>query len=116
MTIGEYLKNLRLEARLSAREAAKKLGVSYTRLQEVESGISRTTGKATMPSVDFLIKAASGYGQPLPLLLEMAGLAPKSQDEVKEAELIGVFRRLSPKSQDLAIAVLRAIKAQETEY
>lgn len=111
--IGEYLRGLREQKGWSAREAARRLGTSQTRLQEVESGFSRTTGKTTMPSVDVLLKAASGYGQPLPLLMELAGLAPKSPEEIKEAELTGIFRKLSPQGQDLAVAILRTLEAQE---
>lgn len=115
MSIGEHLKKLRLERGLSAREAAKRIGISYTRLQELESGISRTTGKPTSPSTDLLIKIAKGYHQPIPLLLEMAGLSPVSQDQHQEAELIKVFRELSPKGRELALALIQTVEAQEKQ-
>lgn len=113
MSIGEYLKKLRQERNLSAREAAKRIGISYTRLQELEMGISRTTGKATSPTTDLLIKIARGYDQPLSLLLEMAGLAPVSPDQEQEAELIQIFRTLSDQGRDLSIALIRSVKDQE---
>lgn len=115
MSIGEYLKKLRQERNLSAREAAKRIGISYTRLQELEMGTSRTTGKATSPSTDVLIKIAKGYDQPLPLLLEMAGLSPVSPDERQEAELLKMFRGLSPRGRDLSVALIRAVQAQERQ-
>ena len=115
LAIGEHLKKLRLERGLSAREAAKRIGISYTRLQELESGVSRTTGKPTSPSTDLLIKIAKGYDQPIPLLLEMTGLSPVSQDEHQEAELIKVFRELSPKGRELALAIIRTVEAQEKQ-
>lgn len=113
MAIGDYLKNLREKRGLSIREAARRVGISYTRLQELERGISRTTGKPTSPSTEILIKIAKGYEQPIPVLLEMAGLSPVSQDEHQEAELIKVFRELSPKGRELALALVRTVEAQE---
>lgn len=115
MSIGEYLRKLRQERNLSAREAAKRIGISYTRLQELEAGTSRTTGKATSPTTDVLIKIAKGYEQPLPLLLQMAGLTPVSQDERQEAELLQIFRRLSDKGRNLAVALVRTVDTQEKQ-
>ncbi|MBO9541100.1 helix-turn-helix transcriptional regulator [bacterium] len=115
MSIGEYLKELRHQRNLSAREAAKRIGISYTRLQELENGYSRTTGKPTSPTTDVLIKIAKGYEQPLPLLLQMAGLTPVSQDERQEAELLQIFRGLSEKGRNLAVALVRTVEAQDKQ-
>lgn len=115
LRLEEYLKELRHERGWSVREAAKRIGVSYSRLQELEAGISRTTGKTTSPSTDLLIKVAKGYEQPLPLLLQMAGLTPVSQDERQEAELLHIFRTLSPRGRNLALSIIRAIEAQDRE-
>lgn len=112
LTIGEYLRETRGQLGLSVRDAGKRLKVSYTRLQEIEAGVSRRTGKATKPGIDFLFKVAKGYNQPLPLLLEMAGLAPKSKDEVQEAEIIKIIRGLPDQDRDLIVTILRAMEAQ----
>lgn len=113
MTLGDYLKSLRLDRNLSAREAARRIGISYTRLQEVESGVSRTTGKPTTPKLDLLIKIAKGYDQPLPLLLEMTGLASTKVNEQQEAELLQTFRSLSSTGRDLVMSLVRAVENQE---
>lgn len=111
--IGDYLRRLRRDRGWSAREASKRLGVSSNRLLEIECGHSRTTSKPTTPSVELLLRISQGYEVPLPLLLELAGLADKSPDEQLEAELIQVWRSLSPHTRDMAIAVVRAMKAQD---
>ncbi len=112
-SIGQVLKRIRLDRGWSTRVAGQKLGISYTRVNEVELGVSKTTGKPTKPTIDFLIKAARGYNIPLTLLLQAAGLADESGDEASEAEFVAVFRRLTPRSRDLALALLRTIEARD---
>lgn len=112
-SIGDYLRTVRRDRGWSAREASKRLGVSYNRLLEIEAGHSRTTGRPTTPSVELLLRISQGYEIPLPLLLELAGLAGKSPDDQLEAELIQIWRTLSPKTRNMAIAVVRAMKAQD---
>lgn len=113
MAIGHLLRELRERKGWSARTAAAKLGTSPSRLQDVESGFSRTTGKETKPTIDFLLKAARGYGVPLPGLLESAGMAVEGVDEAQEAEILALFRNLSPRARELAIALLRTVEGQD---
>lgn len=112
MALGDYLKELRLQRNLSGRKAAQQLGISYTRLQELESGVSRSNRKPTSPSTDLLIKIAQGYQVPLPVLLDLAGMTEPSQDAHQEAELVQLFRSLDRDGRDLAIALIRTVKDQ----
>jgi transcriptional regulator with XRE-family HTH domain len=113
LALGDYLRELRHDRNLSIREAAKRIGVSFSRLEELESGRSRTTGKPTLPSTDMLIKIARFYEQPLPLLLEMASLAEVSPDERQEAETVQLLRGMTPKARNLVLSIMRVIDAQD---
>lgn len=115
LKLGEYLREQRVKRNLSIRLAARSIGISVSRLEELESGISRTTGKPTFPTTDLLIKIARFFEQPLPLLLEMAGLTEVSPDERQEAEAIQLLRRMSPKARNLVVTIMRAIEAQDRE-
>jgi transcriptional regulator with XRE-family HTH domain len=111
--VGDYLKGVRLDKGWSVRDAAKRLGVSATRLEEVEVGISRTTGKKTIPGLEVLSKAAKGYDVSIGLLMEMSNMTGMSPDEQQEAEIIGLWRSMTDVNRNMAIAVLCTIKAQE---
>lgn len=114
MAIGEHLRNLRTQRNLSIRSAAKLIGISASRLQELETGISRTTGKRTSPTTDALFKIAQAYDQPAATLLELAGLVTVTADAAQEAELIQVFRRLDSDGRDLLVSIARVVEARSS--
>ena len=56
--LGEYIKTNRGD--MSIREAAKAVGLSHTRLGDIEKGVDRRTGKKTNPHPKTLKKIAHG--------------------------------------------------------
>lgn len=67
MELGQYLKKMRKEKKITLREAAKRSGVSHPYLSQLENG------KNDKPSLDVLEKLANVYDQPLSNLLEASG-------------------------------------------
>jgi transcriptional regulator with XRE-family HTH domain len=80
MTLGTYLKALRVELGLSLREVADRTGgvVSHAYLGQVERGVDRRTGKAIHPSVEKLRAVATVYGVPVWDVLRAAGYVEDS--------------------------------------
>ena len=113
--LGTYLRQLRSARNLSLRKAAAGVGVSASRLGELEANRSRVTHKATKPATDLLIKLARFYDQPLGTLLALAGVAPHSSQAPLEAEMLMYFRRLAAREQSLLVAIARTMDAQNRQ-
>ncbi len=64
---GEYMKNLRLEQRLSLRDVAAQTGVSISYLTQIEHGRKKN------PGADILKRLAPLYNVPVRDLLKAAG-------------------------------------------
>lgn len=114
--IGEFLRDLQDRKNLSMRDAAKAIGVSYSRYNEILLGRSRNTGKPTRPSATFLGKVSRYYEVPLPVLLEKAGLTEAiSGPDEEESELLKIYRGLSPVARSLGLSILRTIETQDRQ-
>jgi transcriptional regulator with XRE-family HTH domain len=64
---GQYLKNLRLQQRLSLRDVAARTGMSYSYLTQIEHG------RRKAPGPELLKRLAPVYGVPVRDLLKAAG-------------------------------------------
>ena len=114
MGIGEYLQEVRNNKGWTIREAARRSGISSSRIEEIEHSRSKATGKPTSPTLDLLRKLANAYDLPLTLLLEKAGIVPSQLDDHLEIELLQVFRRLSTRNKELGIGLLRTVLTSQT--
>jgi len=72
--LGKYLEQLRIERKLTLREASDLSGLSYTYIRDVELGINRKTKKELTPSPETLKKLAEAYKVDYYLMLEKAGI------------------------------------------
>ena len=114
MSLGEFVAQERAKRGLTAKELARRSGVSITRLQEIETGISRSTGKATKATMSLLIKLSRGLDVPLPRLAKLANLDLPEPETHDEAEIIGLWRSLTSENRAMAVALLRAMKDQQS--
>lgn len=95
----------------TVRDAAPRLGISRSRLSEIERGQSYSTGNPTRPSRELVEKIAEVYGLPLELLLVLAGYPEEAPLELSPAsrDMLVLFERLTPDGQRLALGMLRML-------
>lgn len=93
-TFGEYAYELRAARGWTLREAASRIGVSHSRLTEIESGIDGHTGKTFIPAYVIVVQMAKAYGVPTAELLRLAGHEPLLELEADEVELMTAYRAL----------------------
>ncbi len=68
------IKEIREQKGWSIRRAAKLIGISHTRLMELETGIS-SYRKKTKPSIENIVKIAKIYELSIVDLIKLAGIA-----------------------------------------
>jgi transcriptional regulator with XRE-family HTH domain len=90
---GTFIFRLRESKGISAREAAKQIGLSHGRLLNFEHGKDPHTGKPTLPSTELVGKMAGAYGYPKEQLLMLAGYMPWM---VNEGEAVDIFGTVHP--------------------
>ncbi len=71
--LGELFRQIRLSKNWSIREAAKRMGISYSYLSILEKGIDPRTGKNSNPKPDTLRIISKAYDYPYEELLKEAG-------------------------------------------
>jgi transcriptional regulator with XRE-family HTH domain len=82
--IGDFLKQLRLEAKMNLREAAEKSGLSHSYIRYLEIGERPGTDTAINPTPETLKKLATAYNYPYLDLLEKAGYIDELSEERKK--------------------------------
>ncbi len=93
--VGEFLRRHRLERGWSFRDAAKRVGIFHSRVDEVENLLDARTGKRFQPSYKLLTKFAKGYELPLGELLRRAGYEIVGIELTREEqEFVEVLRGL----------------------
>lgn len=103
-TFGEYLLSIRLAKGWSLREAAKHVGLTHSRIDEVERMIDARTGKAFVPSYINVVKFAKAYGLAPDELLKRAGYEPGIELTSREWQIVKLLRQLPEDVQDALIA------------
>lgn len=110
-TLGSAIRRERKRLGLSLDAAAKRIGLSKSRLRELESGLSLKTRKPTTATADNVARLARGLGLDQNYLAALAGLGyriePVRQDETK---LLVTFRSLSPEARSVALRLLEALR------
>jgi transcriptional regulator with XRE-family HTH domain len=109
-SVGERIRSLRVDRKLSQEALAKLLGIKQGSLTQLE------TGKSKAPSSKTLTKLARVFEVDPEWL--MTGKGPQqvvSALSEKESELVLSFRQLSEEGQDYILSRVRAIHADEQE-
>ena len=99
MTLGEIIKAYRKEHNMSMDDFAKASGMSKTYVWMLEKNINSKTGKAIVPTVEFIQKAAKGMLMDFDELFDIVSDTVKTQldDTVigKKAVSVPVFSRMT---------------------
>ncbi len=106
--LGSFLEAVRMEKKLSLREAAALTGLGHSYIRDLELGINRKTGKKVIPSINSLKKIASAYQLDIYELLIKAGFIDSSEmdppkntaSEHQRTKTIPVFEAILPLSSD----------------
>ncbi|MEB3196380.1 MAG: helix-turn-helix transcriptional regulator [Candidatus Sericytochromatia bacterium] len=109
-TFGSYIRRARLARGWSLDEAARRIGISKSRLRELESGVSLKSGKPTHPTAGNVAAVARGMGIDQDHLAGMAGLGFRIVPaDMAESALLARFRALAPDVRPVALRVLEAL-------
>lgn len=111
-TFGEYVFQVRQSKGWSLREAAKRVGIAHSRLDEIEKMIDGRTRKPFVPSYVNVVKLAKAYGLPPDDLLRRAGYEPGIELEPQEWRIIQSYRSLP---EALRMKLLSSLDALESE-
>jgi len=95
LSVGKYLERVRMQKKMSLREAAEKSGISYSYIRDIEIGKSRKTGKEVKASVDVLKRLAEAYDLDYADLLERAGYLDESMIYDAARKVNHVIREVS---------------------
>lgn len=117
--LGSKLKALRLAAKLSLREAARRSGVSHARLREIEAGLDHRTKKPVKAPRDLIERLADLYQFPVDALLALARYSveeveaakPPTEAEIDARELAAICVNLSVGRRRLLLGIARDIKS-----
>ena len=80
MTLGEIIRQYRMEHGMSQRDFAKQCGMSNAYISMLENNRNTKTGLPVVPSLETIKTAADTMGVTLTSMLEMLGDAPLSLD------------------------------------
>jgi transcriptional regulator with XRE-family HTH domain len=107
--LGRYLKSLREAKSLTVRSAASLLGISASRLAEIERGRTYHRDQPTRPSRELVEQMASAYEMSQDILLTAAGYPPESGSHLSDDTriMVSLYESLSPEQKALAIGILR---------
>lgn len=122
MTLGEIIRQYRMEHGMSQRDFAKQCGMSNAYISMLENNRNTKTGLPVVPSLETIKTAADTMGVTLTSMLEMLGDAPLSLDtqnapaeEPERDRITKLFLSLTEENQkkliDYAILLLTAQQA-----
>lgn len=112
LSFGLHIGRLRDACGLSLRQAAKRVGVSFSRLAEWERGTDSHTGKPVFPPRHAVIDLARVYGAPADELLALAGYRTSLEPATpEEARLLGAFRQLDAPGRQKLLAMAAELEA-----
>ena len=122
MTLGEIIRQYRMEHGMSQRDFAKQCGMSNAYISMLENNRNTKTGLPVVPSLETIKTAADTMGVTLTSMLEMLGDAPLSLDtqnapaeEPERDKITKLFLSLTEENQkkliDYAILLLTAQQA-----
>lgn len=106
--IGQRIRKLRLERKLTQGQLAKAIGITQGSLTQLETGKSKSPASTTLTELARVFEVdpdwlMTGKGSPQ---------APVALSD-KEAELVLVFRELSTEGQDYVIGRAKSVQRDE---
>jgi transcriptional regulator with XRE-family HTH domain len=106
-----YIRRERERQGLSLERAAARVGLSKSRLRELETGLSLKTRKPTTPTAANIAALARGLGLDQDHLAALAGLGYRlDTNSQQESELLASFRALPASHRVLALRLLEALR------
>lgn len=112
-TFGSFIRRERERQGLSLDRAAARVGLSKSRLRELESGLSLKTGKPSRPTAENVNDLARGLGLDQDHLAGLAGLGYRvNPDSQLESALLAAFRSLPQEHRGLAVRILEAMREE----
>ncbi|MEB3222239.1 MAG: helix-turn-helix transcriptional regulator [Candidatus Sericytochromatia bacterium] len=109
-TFGSTVRRAREQRGWSLEDAARHIGLSKSRLRELETGLSLKTRKPTRPTADNVARVARGLGLDQDHLAGLAGLGyrvvPGSSEETA---ILAAFRALPQPMRPVAVRVVEAL-------
>jgi transcriptional regulator with XRE-family HTH domain len=116
--LGDKLKELRTQRRLSQREVARALGLTHTRWRDFETGVLHGSQRPVAPTPDQLRRIAGFFDFPFDVLAALAGFQPEpvlapttlSPEDIAVREMEDVYRRLAPNLQAVLLEVVRSFR------
>ncbi|MCR4401485.1 MAG: helix-turn-helix domain-containing protein [Firmicutes bacterium] len=113
--IGDKLREIRIQRRLSLREAAEKVGISHTYLSALERGRDARTGRPVNPSAKTLMRIANGYGIAAQDLLRLAtGEGVEETDQVEA--MARTLQSLAPEDQKVILYLIERLSASRGNH
>jgi transcriptional regulator with XRE-family HTH domain len=112
---GNRLHALRQARGWSLREAARFLGIAFTRIGEYERGVDGHSGKPLVPPYRQVVRLARVYGVPEVELLALAGYDGALVLPEEEATLVRRYRHLSPAGREHLQRVLQQLHSGESD-
>ena len=108
---GARVRARRNELRFTVRDAAKRLGISPSRLAAVERGRSYSTDATTRPSRELVERFARIYGLPQDVLLAAAGYDAGVLGELDDdaRHLLIMFNSLPADQKRFALDIMQVI-------
>lgn len=110
-SFGSAIRHAREQRGWSLDEAARHIGLSKSRLRELETGLSLKSRKPTRPTADNVELLAFGLGLDQDYLAGLAGLGYRIvPSNTEETAILAAFRALPDPMRSVAVRVLEALK------
>lgn len=109
---GDYIYRARQERGWPLRQAASRIGIAHSRLDELEKGHDWHSGKQFRPSYINVVRIAKAYGLPLDHLLSLSGHEPGIELTAQEWKLLAEFRGLDDQEQAEALDYIRSLRGR----
>lgn len=111
---GSYIYDVRRQKGWALREAASRIGIAHSRLDEYEKGHNWHSGKTFKPSYQTVVRIAKAYELPVDELLRLAGHEPGAELTDEEQALVNNFRALSGEGRTRALAFLQELRGEKS--
>jgi transcriptional regulator with XRE-family HTH domain len=109
-TFGSAIRRAREQRGWSLDEAARHVGLSKSRLRELETGLSLKSRKPTRPTADNVELLSSALGLDQDYLAGLAGLGYRIvPSSTEETAILAAFRALPDLMRPVAVRVLEAL-------
>lgn len=109
ISLGEFIRSVRIEKGISVRAFAKIIGISHNYLNNLEKGYDPRTKKEIVPSIETLKVIAGGLGLQLEDLLRFTGHIENLDKTIEEAMRDKVKNEILALAEKLSLDEIRAV-------